>query len=292
MMRCSSLGTLMGVNPFKTTYKMFMMDTGQVEEIVNEVAERRMRAGQLLEHTIIKMYEEQTGHTVKIEDEQTEVRKDNLSGHMDGWVTNLNCPIEIKNTTKNLGSCPEDMDRNYYSQIQGYMYLIDSSKAVFCYLKNGWDLHYFEVPRDDEYIIEMLEKIEWYELCLETGFFDEPVAEVKSKEFPLEVVTNTNLYELSREYGHLNTRIKELEAEKNEVKQDIQQILGDNFGKLEANDFILNYVKQNRKGSVDMKLLQEKHPEVDVEAFRKEGTQPKMLRIDLIDREEEEYVID
>lgn len=282
-MRCSSLGTLMGVNPFKTAYKMFMLETGRITDEPNLVAEERMNAGKMLEATIIKMYEEKAGSTVKVEEHQSLLKRGDLTGHMDGWVVEEKCPLEIKNTTKNLGTCPEDMDKNYYAQVQGYIYLTDADKAVFCYLKNGWELHYFDVPRNNEYIQEMLEKIEWYQLCLELDEMEEPITVAESKEFPIEVVTNVGLYDKVLEFAEAKERAKEVDY----LKAEIQEIIGDNLGKLETSVFKLSYGQQKRKGSLDTNLLQKDHPELNLESYRKEDSVFKVLRVALKDEEED-----
>jgi predicted phage-related endonuclease len=269
----------MGLNFHKNAYKQFMLDTGKVTDEPTSIGEKKMEAGKAMEEVIIQMYEKRSGNKVHHPDVQIQYRKGKLTGHMDGFVTFITedkCPLEIKNTTLNLGSCAEDMDRNYYAQVQGYIYITDSEKAVFCYLRNGWDLCYFDVPRDDEFIEEMLLAIDWYEDCLEKGFFNEPVVEVESKEMPIDILLNVGLHEMSREFAQLKTQSKELEERQKELKQEITEILGDNYGKLNASDFTLAYRSQSRKGGLDEKALNEV---VDVEHYRKEPSVFSVLDI-------------
>lgn len=276
---CGMLGTIMGLNPFKSAYKQFLIDTDQIVDEMTEFGKRKVAAGKALEEVIIKMYNDETGRSAVATGEEQELHMIShvsipFVGKVDGWDNGF--PIEVKNTTRDLGRDVETMNQDYYAQVQGYCLLLNVQKVIFCYLKDGWELIYFDVPRDEAFIGRISEALQAYFNCLLRCEYDETLLPVESKTLPDEVVENPALYSTIQEYLSLKDGLKELDR----MKEDIKEMLFGEVGKLETPYFRLNAYTTKRTGALDTKLLQKKHPEIDLDQYRKDPSISYTVRID------------
>jgi hypothetical protein len=77
---------------------------------------------------------------------------------------------EFKNTEQD----EDKLRETYYPQVQLAMYVIGWDLARIVYLRNGWELGYIEIPRDDNFIEYMVLAGTYYYLCLTTPTEPDP----------------------------------------------------------------------------------------------------------------------
>lgn len=276
----------MGFNPFMTPYTKYLIDTGQTERSFNALAEQKMNAGKALEDAIIMLYADISGNVVQFEplDEDGRTKayvKEDIVGRLDARtiVEGKEIPLEVKNTTRNLGTDASNMNKDYYAQCQGYCYVTESDAVMFAYLKDGWKLIYFLVPRDESFIEQMLNEVALFDIACDTKYFQIPEDIGKSKTMSDEVTTNPSVYTTARALAKVKQDIKKLEKEEEQVAETLKELLGEERGKLEGAEFKLNYYDVARQGTIDVKAFMQDFPEVDLEAYRNEGSGYSVLKV-------------
>lgn len=153
---------ILGENPWKTAETLFLEKTGQLECVKKSKA---MQRGLDLEPIARKLFKVQT----RLEMHPQVIVKGFLMASLDGMTEDKKTAVEIK--------CPGPKDHffaedktvppYYFAQLQHQMFVADLPK-IYYYSFDGLDGIYFEVPRDDAYIENMLEKERaFYEKMLE-----------------------------------------------------------------------------------------------------------------------------
>ena len=282
---CTMLGTLFGVNPFRTVRKQFMIDKG-LEEEFTLVQEKRMEMGKILEPVIIEMFANEAGFRYALGTDEL-IKRGCVVGILDGYVGGV--PVEVKNTTRNLGTCQEDMDKNYFMQCQGYLYILDRDHMWFCYLKNGHELVYFKVYKDEAIQAQIPVVAEAYLTSLELDEVpDEP--EKAKKEFSEDIKTNNGILLLLNKYAELSRTVEPLASELDELKDQLKLALNGEEGSLSTSSAKLTGYVTKRKGGLDTKQIEDffKANNMDADMFRKEGSESYGLRITVYADEEVE----
>ena len=278
------LGTLFGVNPFRTVRKQYMIDMG-LEEEFTEVQKQRMEVGKLMEPIIAKLFAIETGKKVELGTQEL-LQKGVIAGRVDG-ITEDGVAVEMKNTTRSLGTCQEDMDKNYFMQCQGYLYILDAPWMWFCYLKNGHELTYFKVYADEEVQNRIPIVAEDYLTSLELGEMPEE-PEKEKKKFSEDIENNTGILMLLNKYAELQRQAEPLESELDAIKAQLKEALNKEEGTLETGRAKLTGYVTRRKGSLDTKQIESffKANNMDVDMFRKEGSESYSLRITVYEDED------
>ena len=155
----SDTGTILGLNPYKSAYTLWLEKTGQVEppDLSDKTA---VKVGHAFEEGVAKMYEAETGHTVE-ESLMNYMCKEYpfLRAHVDRLlVDDTDRGLECKTTSSrnNYDYLNGEVPPYYYSQCQFYMMLTGRNHWDLATLKDNTDFFINPIDRDDEYIETML----------------------------------------------------------------------------------------------------------------------------------------
>lgn len=272
----SDAGAIAGLNPFKTSFQVFLEKTNQTE--LKQIDNERMRIGRDLEDYVAHRFSEATGK---------KVRRNNfmmidgfMSANVDREVVGENAVLECKTTNSYAKSDWEDdkIPIHYELQCHHYMMVGGYDKAYIAVLIGNEKFIYKEIPRDEE-TIEMLRKIE-------TDFWKE---NVENKIIPEADGTNAYSTELKNRYkGGIEeytdidinlekiNRLEELKNIKKEtdkkikkIEQEIQSKMKDfEYGR--KDNFSFSWKTQKRE-SIDTRRIKKEKPEI-FEEFKKEST--------------------
>ena len=171
----SDVGAIMGINKYSSPLKVYK---AKVENIVEDISEKvAVRKGKDLESLIRAVYVvpklREMGYAVHPLNHLL-INSDWpwLRANLDGIAVNLENPkdytkhivIEIKVVTKWAeynwhGDDYCGVPASYYAQVQEYMLVTGARKAMVCALfEENWQMHYFDIPRDEKFIAELITK--------------------------------------------------------------------------------------------------------------------------------------
>lgn len=289
----SDVGTILGVNPYKSAYTLFMEKTNQVEK--EDVSEKlQVRLGHLLEPIVAELYEQETGY--KVEETNLSYRvKDYpfLIGHIDRKIVDEDKGLEIKTTSGYNKTDFEngEVQPNYYYQCMFYMMITGMHDWELATLQDNRKLHITHISWNEEqaqYMLDkvlefwdMVEKKEWTlplddsdSTAKTLASIDPPTNEDENEivlfedELPINMADYDSIVEQA---AKLNSFI---ESVKNTIKEAMQ---GAEYGQL--GDYEITYKQYQRKGAIDTKKLQKENPEIDVESYRKAPAKYRQLKI-------------
>lgn len=158
----SDTGTILGINPYKSAYTLWLEKTGKREpdDLSNALA---VKIGHMCEETVAKLYEEETGYRVRESLVSYRCKEyPFLRGHVDRLVVNdKNRGLECKTTSSHNHFDYEkgEVPPYYYSQCQFYMMLTGRSVWDLATLKDNTEFYVITIDRDDEYIETMLQHL-------------------------------------------------------------------------------------------------------------------------------------
>jgi putative phage-type endonuclease len=168
----SDTGTILGINPFKSPYTLWLEKTGRVEptDLSDKLA---VKVGHMVEDTVAKLYEQETGHRVR-ESLVSYMCKEYpfLKGHVDRLVIDDSTRgLECKTTSSNNHYDYEngDVPPYYYSQCQFYMMMTGKKYWDLATLKDNTHFYVNTIERDDDYIDALLESMKNFWNCVTTN---------------------------------------------------------------------------------------------------------------------------
>lgn len=176
----------------------------------------------------------------------------------------------------------EEIPDSYYCQVQHYMSVTGLNYFLIIYML-GKEINWKVVPRNEEDIaaLRAIGK-EFWENHILTKIPPAPTGIKKETEEILENQTLTDDGEINindnklTQYNDVSEKIKELEKEKERLKQEIFLEMGNNKKATDGNYKLSRYVVS--KDSLDNKLLKEKYP-VTYEAVKKSTTEYVSMRV-------------
>lgn len=152
----SDIGTMLGLNSFKSKYQLWLEKTGQIkpEDISDKIA---IQIGNELEDLVARMFEQETGLKIQ-RDNKTHYHKDYpfLLANIDRKIVGKKVLLECK-TTSAFSAKQWDEDEipaSYLMQVQHYLNVLDYDYAYIAVIIGNHDFVYKKVERDDE-LIEM-----------------------------------------------------------------------------------------------------------------------------------------
>lgn len=278
----SDVATILGLNPWKTAFTLWLEKTGQTEPptLDNEYIEW----GNLLEPVIREKFAKETGfevienHYVMAHDEH-DFMVANIDGEVldpdeDGWGV-----LEIKTTSeRNKGEWEEGPPNHYHLQIQHYLAVMNYNYAYVAVLIGGNHFKYFKIYRDD-YVIDSIISAEMEFMQL----VEKKIApEISGQEADSNYLAATypeasddegflraDLEALAIRYIEIQTELKTLGEEanyiKNKIKQEAKEI------KVLKSDKIRVSMPNVRKVIFDSKAFAADHPSLYEEYKRKES---------------------
>jgi putative phage-type endonuclease len=268
----SDVATILGLNPYKTAFTLWLEKTGQIEppEVNNEYVEW----GNILEPVIRDKFAKETGFEVT---ENHYVLQHDLHEFMvanvDGEVvddTGEKGILEIKTASERMKSDWIDGPPHHYMlQIQHYLAVLEYNYAYVAVLIGGNHFKYFRIDRDD-YVIDKIisAEAEFTRLVEEniapeisghsadSDYLNQAYPDATEEEGEL----SKELFGLSLRYTELQKEIKALQDEADYIKNRVK-LEAKNF-KVLRNDLIKISMPTIRKVSFDSKKFAEDYPDL------------------------------
>jgi putative phage-type endonuclease len=235
----SDCAIIMGLNPWKTPFTLWLEMTGQVEP--KALTSESVEWGNRLEPVIREKFAQATGFLVHenpyvLQSEEHEFMVANVDGEcfdpdMGEWGV-----LEIKTTdSRYKGEWEDGPPNHYHLQIQHYLAVMDYNYAYVSVLIGGNDFRYFKILRDD-YIIDKIISAEkdFWELVM-TGYPPEITGQQPDSNYLADTYPNDN-----GDVGELRTDLEALAIRYTELQKDIKLLQ-------EESDYIKNRVKLEAK---------------------------------------------
>ncbi|MGF3113712.1 YqaJ viral recombinase family protein [Facklamia sp. P9177] len=275
----SDIGTLLGVNPYKSKYQLWLEKTGQVEspDISDKI---RIKIGNELEDLVARMFEDETGLKVQ-RDNKTHFHKDYpfLLANIDRKIIGEKALLECKTTSAFSAKQwkDEEIPASYLMQVQHYLNVLDYDKAYIAVIIGNHDFVWKEIERDDELInIYTRMAVEFWESNVLKGEPPEVDGLEVTKEALNMVEIEENTLPMSKEMLEAVDYIKKLDADidvLNQEKEKYQNKIKQEMTKSEATElFSLDYSVTWRpftRITLDSRRLKKEMPEIYQE-FSKE----------------------
>jgi len=266
----SDAAAIVGLDRYRSPFDVYADKLGLRPEIPDNEA---MRQGRDLEQYVAERFMEATGKKVR--------RRNAMLQHpeypfmiadIDRWVVGESAGLECKTTSVlnrakfNQGEFPP----NYYVQCVHYMAVTGAERWYLAVLVLNNAFHVFTIERDDAEIQALIEaeKDFWENHVLKkippTPDGSEATSEVIKQLFPkARESAEIALFGYEgkiQQYLELDTKVKELECERDKLKQEIQLVMADaEIGR--AQGYIVEWKNQVRQ-TLDTKKLKSEHAEI------------------------------
>lgn len=253
---------------FSDALNLYKEKIGEKEPIdlsKTKVAER-LEMGNIMEPIIVERAKDIFGLDIKVDKDTFESTDDewftaNIDGYIGTDINNISEIIEIKNTTETNN---EKLVSRYRLQIAYYMWFFNAKSAKLIALKNGHELEAIHIARDEEFELEMLNKLHNFKDAIVLGIppTTQTKEEIEEKGRNIELTEETIKVEMKDSQEILNTfeelkevngEIKELKDKKETYEKILKKSSLMDFNKVEVTSGINKYQKlvSERKGAVD-----------------------------------------
>jgi predicted phage-related endonuclease len=274
----SKIDAILNKSKFKTVVEQYLLDTHQIEETFTETGRQKVEMGKVMEPVIKELVEKTLDVTLTVD--KTRYQHDEYAEftiEFDALDTFNKVVYEFKNTEKD----EKTLLKTYYPQVQFALYMTGWQTARICYLRNGWELGYIDVQRDENFIEGMVKAGLYYAECL------------AKKQTPDVEHVNYLTYNIDFYRGEDNTLkgvgvtldLDTTDIEKlyewNDIKQQIASLelqegiykghFSEKFGKYSDGTVSFSNVEMERDGGYDLHSLMKDHPEIDFKKYKKEN---------------------
>jgi len=277
----SKIAAILNKSKYRSVVEQFLFDTKQKEPSFTSTSLQKMEMGTRLEPVIKGAIEKHFG--IELTVDKNRYQQDDrpyFTLEFDALDYSNEVVYEFKNTEME----EDHLVEQYYPQVQFAMYIIGWNKARICYLRNGWDLGFVEIERDDNFIEHMVKASEYYWECLST--MTEPNEDITN-----EIASHIEFYknlekkegvdvqaelekediDLLHEWGKLKKHINELEIEEARIKGHFAEKWGS------YKDDYINYsnAEYEKEGGLDVRALMKDHPEIDFNLYKRPNSKYK-----------------
>lgn len=269
----SDVATILGVNPYKSKFTLWLEKTGQIPK--PKVNNAYVEWGNLLEPVIREKFKKETGFKVYqnnfvLQHDTHDFMLANIDGEVLDPRYGKRGILEIKTTREhNKKQWDDGCPIMYHCQIQHYLEVCKMDYAYVCCLIGGNDFKYYLVERND-FIIDRIiqEEMEFVRMVKEHippeigGSKSE--SEWLHEQFPLdneqEISIPPSLEDLAIEYSELQKSIKKSQDRADEIKNQLKLEGKDN--RILKGERVQISMPTINKTMFDSKLFQVEHPEL------------------------------
>jgi len=282
----SDSAAIVGLDRYRSPFDVYADKLGLKPEIPDNEA---MRQGRDLEQYVAERFMEATGKRVR--------RRNAMLQHpeypfmiadIDRWVVGENAGFEAKTTSVlnrakfNQGEFPP----RYYVQCMHYMAVTGAERWYLAVLVLNKSFHVFTIERDEAEINALIEaeKDFWENHVLKkippAPDGSESTSDLIKQLFPeAREAAEIALFGYEgkiQQYLELDTKVKELECERDKLKQELQLAMADaEIGR--AQGYVVEWKNQVRQ-SLDTKKLKSEHAEI-YEKYLKPAQTVRMFKI-------------
>ena len=266
----SDSAAIVGLDRYRSAFDVYAEKIGLKPEQPDNEA---MRQGRDLEQYVAERFMEATGKKVR--------RRNAMLQHpeypfmiadIDRWIVGENAGLECKTTSilNRAKFSQGEFPPNYYVQCMHYMAVTGAERWYLAVLVLNNAFHVFTIERDENEIQALIqaEKQFWEEHVLKqippVPDGSEATSEVIKQLFPeareREEVALFGLEEKIEQYLSLDAKIKELERERDAIKQELQLTMADaEIGR--AQGYIVEWKNQTRQ-TLDTQRLKKEQAEI------------------------------
>lgn len=277
----SDASTILGLNPYKSPYALFLEKTNKV--IPEDISEKEaVRLGTDLEAYVAKRFTEATGKKVRREN-YTIFRDDMPYAHAnyDRLVVGENAGLECKTTNAlHLRKFQNgEFPANYYCQCMHYLMVSGMERWYLAVLVIGIDFKVFCIDRDEDEIAALRAAEEDFWNMVQTGTHPDvdgspSTLEALEAEFPysdnfsrMDLTSNASDLEIM---DMCNQQIKDLERKKSEAQARIMQSLGP-CERGEYGAYSVTWKNQVRR-TFDREKWESEHGKIPDQYFKSSGS--------------------
>ena len=282
----SDAAAIVGLDRYRSPFDVYADKLGLRPEIPDNEA---MRQGRDLEDYVAQRFMEATGKKVRRRNAILQHPEHTfMTANIDRWVVGENAGLECKTTSvlNRAKFSQGEFPPNYYVQCMHYMAVTGAERWYLAVLVLNKAFHVFTIERDEAEIQALIaaEKDFWENHVLKqippTPDGSESTSEIIKQLFPeareREEVALFGLEEKIEQYLSLDAKIKELERERDALKQELQLAMADaEIGR--AQGYIVEWKNQVRQ-SLDTKKLKSEHAEI-YEKYLKPAQTVRMFKI-------------
>jgi putative phage-type endonuclease len=280
----SDCSIIMGLNPYKSAFMLWLEMTGQAER--PKLDSQYVEWGNLLEPVIRDKFRAETGFKVsQCNFVLAHQDWDWMVANVDGFVDDPNRKgrgvLEIKTANERAKKDWDNGVPNHYMlQVQHYLAVTELDYAYIAVLIGGNDFRYYFVERDD-YIIDSIISAE--RTFVEVNLAAKIPPKIGSSQaesdwlnftYPeaneVEATINDYFEEMAAEYYFLNSEIKEKKTRMDMIKNTIQLYAAEN-GSLRGEKLRIT-LPTISKTTFDSKAFQEDYPDLYDQYKRKVST--------------------
>jgi putative phage-type endonuclease len=268
----SDAGTIMGMNPYKSPYQLWLEKTGQVEpEDIS--GKESVYWGTILESPVADEFARRTEKRVKRSGMMQSIHDPWMLANVDRLVIGERAGLECK-TTNAFSVKDWDDDQlpdTYYWQCQHYMMTTGLSVWYIAVLIGGQNFQYKAIPRCDSDINALYdaERIFW-DVNVKGGVMPDIDGSTATenalkerypggKDDPVEL--SSKAAELLDMYLNFKAQVKEAKAKQDEMQNKICAMMG-NFEIAIIGDKTVKWTPTTGRTTLDSKKLKADHPDI------------------------------
>lgn len=279
----SDVATILGLNPYKTPFTLWLEKTGQIEP--PPVENEYMEWGNLLEPVIRDKFRRTTGFKVfqnnfVLQHDQYDFMIANIDGEVIDPEMGERGLLEVKTANDRLKKDWEEGPPNHYHlQIQHYLAVLGYSYAYVAVLLGGNQFKYFKILRDD-YVIDKIisAEMEFNRLIIDriapeiSGHSADSnyLAATYPEALDDEAFLTSELEALAVQYTELQSEIKSLQEQADYIKNRIK--LEAKEYKILKSDTVKISMPTVKKVSFDSKAFAADHPTLFEQYKNKESS--------------------
>jgi putative phage-type endonuclease len=266
----SDAAAIIGLNKYKSAFEVYAEKLGLK---TNTEDNESMRQGRDLEEYVATRFTESTGKKVRRRNAMLQHPEHQfMIADIDRWIVGENAGLECK-TTSVLNQhkfAQGEFPPNYYVQCMHYMAVTGAERWYLAVLVLNKAFHVFTIERDESEIQALIaaEKDFWENHVMKqiTPAPDgsEATSEIIKQLYPeakrQDQVALFGQEEKIEQYLSLNAKLKELERERDKLKQELQLAMGDaEIG--QAQGYVIKWKNQVRQ-TLDTQRLKKELAEV------------------------------
>lgn len=273
----SDIGSIMGVNSYKTPFEVWAEKTGQVKpkDLTEQIP---IMIGNELEEMVARLFEKETGFKVR-KDNKTYFHKKHsfLLANIDRQIIGQKAILECKTTSvyNRKQWIDDEIPASYLLQVQHYLDVLDYEIGYIAVLIGNTEFIYKKIERDDDLIKLIHERVVpfWKDNVLQniapeidgskasSNFIKTKYQNDLTHFDKTNVMTKQQIDDL-RLVKELEKTIKNLTKQKDEVINRIKYFMGESqYNSLVSDDYNVTWKNQERT-TIDSKLLKQDYPEI------------------------------
>ncbi len=268
----SDAGAIMGSNPWKSPYQLWLEKTGRAEP--EDISEKpAVRWGTVLESPIADEFARQTGKRIRRAGMMQSVQDPWMLANVDRLILGERAGLEIK-TTNAFSAKDWDDDKlpdSYYWQCQHYMMTTGLPVWYIAVLIGGQDFRWKAIPRNDEQIQELYEAERTFWNTHVLGDIppeldgSSATGEALKEQFPGGKEGIVDLTVLGQPYLDMyygfKEQVKELKDKQDEMQHKICALMGD-YEVAMIGDKKVSWKTSKGRTTIDSKRLKSELPDI------------------------------